>query len=112
MAIIKLLPGVEVSITVDGSDLKELVNNAAKEPDRIVTRYIEVKDTQMFGVRVKVAKAFQFKESALIFHILIDGQLTKGTIVENGDMPKDLTIHGIGAGDSLSRYRFTSLEVG
>ncbi|KAL9071155.1 MAG: hypothetical protein Q9157_005570 [Trypethelium eluteriae] len=42
MAIISSVPGIEVAVTVDGSDVKEYTDPDLAEEPNVVTKYIEV----------------------------------------------------------------------
>lgn len=74
MAINDVLPGVEVTIAVDGQPLREYIDANQEEDDKTVTRYIEAKAGQKFSVVMKTSRNVKFLGDILTFCISIDGQ--------------------------------------
>ncbi|TGJ83159.1 hypothetical protein E0Z10_g5611 [Xylaria hypoxylon] len=84
MAIIQGLPGLEVTIyTNDGTSKEYDDPSGADEVERcsrVVTKYIECKDDQLFGIHLKATEEYSwgFKDHVLNFAAVIDGIWAKG----------------------------------
>ncbi|KAF2231263.1 hypothetical protein EV356DRAFT_579371 [Viridothelium virens] len=72
MAIISSVPGIEVAVTVDGSDVKEYTDPDLAEEPNVVTKYIEVSSECEFGLRFLVLRGTHFKKKAMSFNVYVD----------------------------------------
>lgn len=73
MAISDLLPGLDVSIKVNGQVLREYEGDDIEDEERTVTRYVEAVSGDTFEIELKVQQGFDFIGDALGFDIHIDG---------------------------------------
>lgn len=74
MAIVKSLPGFEVTIVANGKPLSEYVDNSEPDQDRKTIRYIEAISDQVFEIHVKAEKGANTKGDGLAALIYVDGQ--------------------------------------
>lgn len=84
MAIFKYLPGVEVTVNVDGRALEEYVDPDAEEEDFTVTRYIESTTGVFFkfGYLVKTAAT---RGAGLGFKFYVDGENSESFVITAED---------------------------
>lgn len=75
MAIVKSLPGFEVTIVANGKPLTEYIDSSEPDQDRKTTRYIEAVSDQVFEIHVKAKKGAHTKGYGLEANIFVDGQL-------------------------------------
>ncbi|TRX97462.1 hypothetical protein FHL15_001740 [Xylaria flabelliformis] len=86
MAIIRGLPGLEVTIFTGGRTAKEYnvpsETGAAHKCPRVVTKYIECKDNEPFRIRLKATDEYSwgFRDHILNFGAVIDGVWAKGEL--------------------------------
>ncbi|KAI0194794.1 hypothetical protein EV127DRAFT_502692 [Xylaria flabelliformis] len=86
MAIIRGLPGLEVTIFTGGRTAKEYnapsETGAAHKCQQVVTKYIECKDNEPFRIRLKATDEYPwgFKDHILNFGAVIDGVWAKGEL--------------------------------
>lgn len=117
------LPGVEVAITVQGNDLKEYDDDEepteiASEDEEVVhvTKYVEATSEQVFAIRIKVTRDFDFAANALKFFISMDGsQVASHTVVKLVSRMRtyEHVSEGCRGGDGrLRKYQFAVLETG
>lgn len=116
MAIVKSLPGFEVTIVANGKPLTEHVDSSEPDEDRKTTRYIEAVSDQVFEIHVKASKGAQIQGDALLSYIYIDGKYVSGIFLEKGTNESHDRV-GVkkGARESLNTIRefcFASLESG
>jgi cytochrome c oxidase assembly protein Cox11 len=82
MAVIDILPGVEVEVVVGETALKEYEDSDTEEEECTVTRYIEVQPGQTFAILCKVLPEFDFIGDCICFDFYVDGQKIEGKIVK------------------------------
>ncbi|KAH0006756.1 hypothetical protein KCU78_g12139, partial [Aureobasidium melanogenum] len=63
MAVLDGLPGVEVTVVVDGKDLHEYQDADMEDDEGTITKYIEAVDNANFAIRIKVTKDATFHVS-------------------------------------------------
>jgi len=116
MAIITQLPGVEVAITVNGTQLQEHRDNEADEEPRTVTYYIEAESNQIFAVRIKVPRGYKMKGDSMSFEVCIDGKRRDWPLIEAKTVlwsDKIRTVEGCDLADGkIAKFRFNGLETG
>lgn len=116
MAIIDVLPGVEVTIVCDGEPIKEHTDEDLEEEPRTVIRYVEAKSDQNFGVSIKVKQGTTFLGETLAFEIKVDGGfIVHPTVSKPNCLRRDYI--AIREGQPLPNgkvrpFQFTSLETG
>jgi hypothetical protein len=113
MAVIDVLPHVEVTVVVDGQPLTEHIDTDLQEEDRTVTRYTEALSGKVFEVHVNVGGTCKLYGDALQCDIFVDG-LKADTVLLQNRWPSH---HYISSGKRLGRdkvkeYCFASLETG
>lgn len=85
MAVHDSLPGIEVTVRVDGEPLKEyhIENGKAKHSDRkvaaheeawTIANYIESSTSQTFTVDYAIEPPYKFSSPGLTFFLFVDGQ--------------------------------------
>ncbi|RWA11638.1 hypothetical protein EKO27_g3484 [Xylaria grammica] len=92
MAIIHGLPGLEVTIYTNDGTTKEYDDpsgaGSAEPCLRAVTKYIECKNNEPFGIRLKATKEYSwgFKNHVLKISAVIDGSWVKGELCRQEDV--------------------------
>lgn len=81
MAIIEVLPGVEITITAGGAALKEYLDQDTTDNSKTITRYVEAETDQNFSVSIKVNPETRFKAGLLCFEVFIDGNAISSSLV-------------------------------
>ena len=113
MAICDDLPGVQVTVTVGGNDLKEYRDAELEEEPRTTTCYIEAASGQTFAVSIAAEDTVKFSDDALCFHVSVDGQMMSGHLIFKHSLQYSVTSEGRkGPDGQLRKYRFASLEIG
>ena len=82
MAVLESLPGIEVSITIDGVALHEYrdpddnQNSAASEhrASKTVSQYVEVSTGKEFCIQLSVGNPYKFDCSSLAFELCVDSK--------------------------------------
>lgn len=114
MAVIDVLPAVQVEMTVDDVALKEYKDPDLEEKDeRTTTQYVEAASGQVFEVRCMVAANFKYEGNC--FHIIIyaDGTRIDGWFMEKGYGAQTVVSKGYNPGDgAIRKYRFADLDIG
>lgn len=84
MAVIEALPGVEVTIEVDGQPLHEYIDADSDEAEdsRTVTRYVEAQNDQVFRIACTVTPRFEFAGDLVGFPSRVDGQEFHSKVIE------------------------------
>ena len=88
MAVIKYVPGIEVTVTVNGNDLKEYVAPEIKDKRNAVTRYVEVTSDSDFEISCFVKHGRKMKADFLSFGVTVDGQWITGKLVSSEKIEK------------------------
>lgn len=116
MAISKDLPGVEVTITAGGRELREHDCIELKPVDRTVDHLIAATSNQIFAIKCTAQQDTKFKGSALVFFVYVDGQeIDGGWIGKTETKTGTAGVYSLGlqnTADTLRRYRFTDVESG
>ena len=113
MAIIDILPGVQVEITVHGSALKEYADPDLEEEDRSVTRYVEAMSGQTFEIVFTVLPNFEFKGDCIGFIVVADGLRVSGRMISKDSEKRQTKSLGYDRNrGELQRFRFASIETG
>lgn len=73
MAVLDSLPGVEVTVVVDGEDLHEYQDADMEDNEDTVTKYIEAVDGANFAIKIKATNNTVFKGHFLNFRTSLDG---------------------------------------
>ncbi|KAG9683845.1 hypothetical protein KCU95_g18025, partial [Aureobasidium melanogenum] len=114
MAVLDGLPGVEITVVVDGEDLHEYQDADTEDDEDTVTKYIEAVDNANFAVKIKVTKDAKFKGNRLAFEVLVDGTRISRPLI--GPRRRQVSTHvqmvrGIQVGDRhVRKLRFDALE--
>ncbi|KAG9550739.1 hypothetical protein KCU71_g14049, partial [Aureobasidium melanogenum] len=104
MAVLDGLPGVEVTVIVDGEDLHEYWDADMEDEEDTVTKYIEAVDGAHFAVKIKVTEDATFKGDTLAFKIKVDGSMIRQPLIEPMK-GRRLTEHGYGLPEDLERAK-------
>lgn len=115
MAVIDILPGVQIELKANGTALKEYEDHNPKEGVRTVTRYVEVISGQEFVVSIKLLPNFVFRSDCVLFDLHADGGFTDTVAIGRAQFDSGGTSfesQGRTSGDWLQRYRFATLETG
>ncbi|CAD0109022.1 unnamed protein product, partial [Aureobasidium uvarum] len=73
MAILNGLPGIEITVVVDGKDLHEYQDSDMDDEADTVTRYVEAVDGANFAIKIKATGDNRFKGDYLSFMVEVDG---------------------------------------
>ena len=113
MAVIDVLPGVEVSITVKGDALTEYHDDHLEDDEQTTTRYIEAVSGTIFVVQISLKKDFVFAGNCVECTIYVDGTWADGPFISKGEshtrISKGIDVDG---GTKVKKYRFATLETG
>lgn len=110
MAVIDVLPGVEVTVDVDGNPLKEYEDRDEEEPEKTITRYVEAQSGKKFSIRVKCSKECKFKGDSITFRFYADGTNADAIVLEKTS--PDYVCQGFESHGRTSKFRFSTLETG
>ncbi|OBT76398.1 hypothetical protein VF21_03624 [Pseudogymnoascus sp. 05NY08] len=127
MAILEAVPGVDVSILINGQLIEEHID-ADEEVEgplapKTVVRYIEAISDAEFAVKASVLPAFRENKQAvddLVFHVKVDGKWAAGIIwqsaVGNIHSPWNSNIEGFYCDDATGRstvnpFKFSDVEI-
>lgn len=80
MAILKRLPGVEVTITVDNEPLQEYEPKKETDPYDSVTRYVQTQPDQNFEIKI-VTNQGSTRGAGLKYEITIDANIADANVV-------------------------------
>lgn len=116
MAIIQDLPGVDVSIMVDGKPLKEYKESADTSAGNEEVHYVQSVTGQTFSIQCKIQKGTKIKGDALTFDVYADGVLIDRPFVQSryfaySDAIRPIEGH-IVQGGKVQRLRFSNLRKG
>lgn len=114
MAISDNVPGVKVTVAVDGTDLTEYRDEDLEEEEGTTTRFIEAKTGQTFEVRITVDRGFHFAGDTLACYVSLDGQWVHTPLIGQDScrfQSHCRTSSGALTGDGMLRkYQFAELE--
>ncbi|KAG9525875.1 hypothetical protein KCU93_g5713, partial [Aureobasidium melanogenum] len=114
MAVLDGLPGVEVTVVVDGKDLHEYQDADMEDDEGTITKYIEAVDNANFAIKIKVSKDVEFKGDFLSFGISLDGSSVRNPVV-NSSQVRACThvriVEGVQVGvQRMRKLKFNALE--
>ncbi|KAI0472382.1 hypothetical protein F4859DRAFT_522296 [Xylaria cf. heliscus] len=113
MAIIRGLPGLEVTIFTNGRTAKEYddPSKADNQDSRVATKYIECKHNESFRIHLRATDEYSwgFKNHILNFAGVIDGIWAKGEICRQEDTKeeeweRDISYRVVKSPDNSARY--------
>lgn len=114
MAVLDILPGVEVAVTVNGLPLKEYTDHDQEEPTNTVTRYIEAVSGTEFAINFKAAQSTVFKGDCLTAKVFMDGHKVSSTLLKQSRCCKRGASGRIDytriSADKCRKFKFSSLE--
>ncbi|THX83186.1 hypothetical protein D6D05_03603 [Aureobasidium pullulans] len=131
MAILDSLPGVEITVVVDGEDLHEYQDTDMEDEENTVTKYVEAVTGANFAIKFKGSRELEYKGEYLSLEVLVDGlcidrpligrdrtrkgsytYLSEGLTVRAGYMRRlrfntleTVTEHGFGLPEDLERVK-------
>lgn len=73
MAILKSVPGIEVSICVDDEPLIEHTDRSAKAERSTILKYVEVVPDKEFTIRITTDKSYKWTSPYIVLDIIVDG---------------------------------------
>lgn len=117
MAVIEALPGVEVTIEVDGQPLREYSDADSDEAEnpRTVIRYVEDQNDQVFRIACTVTPRFKFEGDLVCFPSRVDGQEFHSKVIkERHVLESSKTVYREGyrpTQESLKRFTFNAIEL-
>lgn len=76
MAVIPDVDGLKVEVVTNGEPLEEYVDNEEERVPETVTKYIEAKSGEEFGVRWTIAHPYP--EYGVLFDVYLDGKFIRG----------------------------------
>ena len=113
MAVTEHLPGVTITVVVDGVDLKEYRDADIQEETRTITRYIEAVSGKNFEIYITLDKDCEFFGEDLSFRICVDGKWTHTPLMNKSAIGTPRVSFGIRVAETrLTKYMFTSLQTG
>ncbi|KAI5199508.1 hypothetical protein AUEXF2481DRAFT_470 [Aureobasidium subglaciale EXF-2481] len=113
MAILDTLPGLEVSVVVNGQDLHEYQDAHARDEEDTVTKYIEVVSDAYFAIKVTTARKLKLPGNNLSIHVTIDGVWVYGIDLSRMDKNRSgpYMIDSAVAGNSVGKLKFSKLNI-
>ncbi|KAF2840592.1 hypothetical protein M501DRAFT_1009862 [Patellaria atrata CBS 101060] len=121
MAVIKGIPGLEISVVVDNDVVEEYDDEEAVRARKSVTKYIEAKSGAYFAVKVNMTNKLQIsKKYAVIVNIRMDGQSVKSTFFKaaeyknangNSTLLNGVTVHE-GSQCVFKKFCFSDVAIG
>ncbi|KAH0159986.1 hypothetical protein KCU67_g6903, partial [Aureobasidium melanogenum] len=113
MAVLDGLPGVEVTVVVDGQDLHEYQDADMEDDEDTVTKYIEAVDNANFAIKIKVSEDVEFKGDCLSFDISVDGVHIDRPLVSGPISQEVLRVaDGVRVGsEHIRKLKFNALEI-
>ncbi|TGO68181.1 hypothetical protein BELL_0843g00030 [Botrytis elliptica] len=128
MAVLDKLPGVEVTIRVNGVQAQEYDDDEDIEAGpgrsgeyqalRTVSKYIEAIDGAEFSIVCTLLPKFKFRAPNLQADVSVDGNYSQGKIIAPEEIGKSPTqfdgpinFHPIGNRSTVQKYRFSELLI-
>lgn len=119
MAVLDTLPGLEVTITVDGADLKEYEETGAELEPKVVTRYIEAISDANFVITYRLAPELLFTGDCIKLDTYVDGVWVYAPLVDSSSVGAESVVRKCGGpiisteqGFITRRLKFSLLEIG
>jgi hypothetical protein len=117
MAILKSAPGLEVTVRVNNTALKEY-----EDADEAITgqntafKYIEVPGECNFDVACRVKGGTRFKKNCMVFYVYVDGSYADNFIIRAKDTRRS-DRHSSTNGRPISKdqkalFKFSTLQMG
>jgi hypothetical protein len=132
VAVLDLLPGVEVKVTVDNVPLREYKDNEADSQAeggvvgrhraaRTVSKYIESVTDKEFCVNLSIKAPYHFDSPSLTFKVSVDGVKVRSMFAPKlsrqvlAKSPWELVVDGVPMKDSqglpiVKRFRFSKIN--
>ncbi|THZ28569.1 hypothetical protein D6C91_01865 [Aureobasidium pullulans] len=111
MAILDSLPGVGITVVVDGEDLHEYQDTHKNDGEETVTSYIEATSGANFAIRIKISKDTIYKGDRLDFGVTIDGEYVDGLSMTKGCLDEIILIEGMPVSQGhLKKMKFSELK--
>ncbi|KAM3420585.1 hypothetical protein BST61_g3847 [Cercospora zeina] len=115
MAIIKELPGVSISVRIQGQPLPEYRDDDIQDPERTVSYMIEAMANQIFEIHVRATPEASFAGSSLAAQFYVDGKYVDGVLIDASDLSARDGASAKSRGkyvssNMLRRYQFASRE--
>ncbi|CAK4033345.1 Hypothetical predicted protein [Lecanosticta acicola] len=114
MAVVDELPGVEVTITVDGQALEEYLDGDERNEPNAVTKFVEATTGKNFEIVYLVRKGTEFRGDCMAFAISVDGsRMGRPLVRKESCLDKDASENLKGAivpGCKLKKFEFVALE--
>jgi len=96
MAILDILPGIEVVVCVDDKPLAEIATDnddiqhensvvIRHQQGRTITKYIESTTGKKFTIYIKASDPYALQDTDLIFDVEVDGNFVKAPLLLRGD---------------------------
>ncbi|THY04794.1 hypothetical protein D6D02_07885 [Aureobasidium pullulans] len=116
MAILDSLPGVEITVVVDGEDLHEYQDTDMEDEENTVTKYVEAITDANFAIKIKGSQELEYKGDCLSLDVLVDGLRIQRPLIgreatRNGGYTRLVEGLKVNAG-YMRRLRFNTLETG
>lgn len=86
MAVIESLPGVVVSVTVNGAALQEYDDDEFQEDSNTTTRWIEAVEGQVFCLTFNLSSTARFLGDAMHFYVYLDGKRMKRVFITQSEV--------------------------
>lgn len=116
MAVTDALPGVEVTVEVDGQPLKEFTDQGLEEEPRTITRYVEAVSGKRFILKVEVKNHAKFHGNSYRASVEVDGHSVDRRVIhkpKKSGTPIVKTINGFQvSGTEVKEFMFSGLDLG
>lgn len=119
MAVLDTLPGLEVTITVDGADLQEYEEPGVELEPKVVTRYIEAISDANFVITYRLGPELHFTGDCVALQTEVDGVWVYTPLVDSSSVGAEGVVRKCGGpiisteqGFITRRLRFSLLEIG
>ena len=116
MAILDSLPGVEITVVVDGEDLHEYQDTDMEDEENTVTKYVEAVTDANFAIKFKGSRELEYKGEYLSLEVLVDGLCIDTPLIGRERTRKGSYTYLVEGIDVRAGYmrklRFNTLETG
>jgi hypothetical protein len=115
MAILPVVPGLEVDICIDGKRVREFTDPTHRSPGTNHSfKYIESKSGKEFSIVVRVQSPFEIENHSIVARIEVDGVNVLGPLFrkEKYESKEGLlshTIYGVPERDGVRTFQFVEL---
>ncbi|THY27019.1 hypothetical protein D6D00_05256 [Aureobasidium pullulans] len=111
MAILDSLPGVEITVVVDGEDLHEYQDTDMEDEENTVTKYVEAVTGANFAIKACVSQYFKYEGDCLGIRVEVDGLFVSSPLFKPHGRSTFLA-DGVFVGDeNIRKLRFSKLEI-